>query len=282
MQLLRAGITVSVLVVCGCAADGGSAVKRTHDGMDATLWLQASAEYAASTRTIYAAAAAQLERIAAANPGDVDRMAVVMDVDETVLDNSRYQGQMVLDDTSYESASWDRWIALRDASAVPGSVDFIRTSQALGVEVLFVTNRACRDRIESSEHCPQKLDTLVNLRNLGVDTEAEALYLRNDVAPIHCRGLLAESERTDGSWSSDKTSRRACIAAGHDIVMLFGDQLGDFTENADSVATQHGGEMASTHARFWGRTWFMLPNPTYGDWQPRTSADKRAVIRGID
>lgn len=279
---LSTAILTAALGICGCATDRGSDVPHANDGMDAVLWVQSSTEYAASTIGIYSAAAEQLERIAAANPEGVDRMAVVMDVDETVLDNSPYQGQMVLDGTSYKSESWDRWIALRDARAVPGVIEFIRASQALGVQVMFVTNRACRTRPDSAERCPQKLDTLFNLRNLGIDAQTDALFLRGDLPPEHCRDLLSESERPDGRWSSDKTSRRQCVAADYEIIMLFGDQLGDFTaESADGPAQSHRGS-ASDIDRNWGRSWFMLPNPTYGDWLPNDTERKRAAVRGID
>lgn len=281
-RLLKPLLMATSIGMCGCASTPEPDIPQPHDGMDAVLWIQSSTEYAATTRGIYSAAAEQLERIAAANPDSIARMAIVMDVDETVLDNSPYQGQMVLDDTSYESESWDRWIALQDASAVPGAVDFIRRSQALGAQVMFVTNRACRARPDTAGHCPQKLDTLVNLQNLGVDTQAGELFLRNDLSPVRCRYLLSESEQADGRWSSDKSSRRECIAADYDIVMLFGDQLGDFIEEPAGTMSRSGREIASNYEKNWGRTWFMLPNPTYGDWQPRQSVEKRTAIRGVD
>jgi acid phosphatase len=93
---------------------------------------------------------------------------------------------------------------------------------------------------------------------------------------------LSEPEQVDGTWSSDKTSRRECLRLDHDIIMLFGDQLGDFTEAEDSPSGESGRDIAVEYAEYWGKTWFMLPNPTYGDWRPRDSAEKRSLIRGID
>ena len=282
LRQFKSILIAASIAIGGCASTPGPDIAQPHDGMDAVLWVQNSTEYAATTHGIYSAAAEQLEQITAASPDNVGRMAIVMDVDETVLDNSPYQGQMVLDDTSYESESWDRWISLQDASAIPGAIDFIQNSQALGAQVMFVTNRACRVRPDETGHCPQKLDTLVNLQNLGVNTQAGALFLRNDLSPVRCRHLLSESERTDGRWSSDKSSRRACIAADYDIVMLFGDQLGDFTSESSDTTARQGRNVAADYEQYWGRSWFMLPNPTYGDWQPQDAADKRAVIRAID
>lgn len=276
----------SLLLVCigvsGCATTGGPETTPAHDNMDATLWLQTSTEYAAVTKGVYAAATAALNEIARSDVEGTGGMAIVLDIDETVLDNSRYQAQLVKDEATYKSASWDQWIALRAAPAVPGVVDFIRTSQSLGFHVAFVTNRACRSRPGTSEDCPQKPDTLVNLAEVGIDTGPTTLFLRGELPPEQCGALLSAAEKADGKWSSDKTSRRECIRLGHDIVMLFGDQLGDFTEVEDGLSGESGRELTAEFDEYWGKTWFMLPNPTYGGWRPGTSAGKRAVILGID
>ena len=270
------------LGVCGCATTGGSGSAPAHDNMDAVVWLQASAEYAAVAAGIYATATAALEEIARTEAGRTHGMAIVMDIDETVLDNSRYQAQLVMDDATYEGGTWDEWIALRAAPAVPGVVDFIRTSQSLGFHVAFVTNRACRTRPDTAGDCPQKADTLVNLEAIGVDTRPATLFLRGERPSQRCRTFLSASERADGKWSSDKTSRRECVKLDYDIVMLFGDQLGDFTEEEDDASGESGRDVAAEFGEHWGKTWFMLPNPTYGGWRPRTPPGKRTLIRGID
>ena len=276
----------SLLLVClavwGCATTGGSDPALTHDNMDAIVWLQTSSEYAAVTAGIFATATAAVEEIAKTEAGRSHRMAIVMDIDETVLDNSRYQAQLVFDGTTYERETWDNWIALRAASAVPGVVDFIRTSQSLGFHVAFITNRACRVRPDTAEDCPQKTDTLVNLEEIGVDTQSTKLFLRGERPSERCRALLSASERADGKWSSDKTSRRECVRLDHDIIMLFGDQLGDFTEEQDSRSGESGRDIAAEFGEYWGKAWFMLPNPTYGGWRPGTSPEKRTLIRGLD
>ena len=270
------------LGICGCATTGGSDSTPAHDNMDAVVWLQTSTEYAAVAAGIYATATAALEEIAKSEAGRTHRMAIVLDIDETVLDNSRYQVQLVFDDTTYEGGTWDQWIALRAASAVPGAVDFIRASQSLGFHVAFITNRACRARPDTPDDCPQKLDTRVNLEEIGIDTKATTLFLRGERPADRCRALLSAAERPDGKWSSDKTSRRACVRLDHGIVMLFGDQLGDFTEEQGGPSGESGRDIATVFGEYWGKTWFMLPNPTYGGWRPGTFPEKRSLIRGID
>jgi acid phosphatase len=272
-------LSVSIVALHGCAMTGTAVSTPAHDNADAVLWLQSSTEYAAVTAGIYASAASSLRDLAPSL--DTGRSAVVLDVDETVLDNSRYQGQLVFDNASYASDSWDRWVAMRAATGVPGAADFIRQSQALGFHVVFVTNRACRSRPDSTDACPQHEDTRRNLEAIGIDTSTTTLFLRGQRPPEACRPLLTSSEQAEGTWSSDKTSRRACVELDHDIVMLFGDQLGDFVEENDAARVP-GRSATTPFDEKWGSAWFMLPNPTYGDWRPRTAAEKRAQIRGID
>ena len=164
------------------------------------------------------------------------------------------------------------------ATEVPGVVEFIRTSQSLGFHVVFITNRACRERPDSSDDCPQIEDTRVNLEAVGIDTSSTTLWLRGQRPPEACRELLTADEREEGTWSSDKTSRRACVELERNIVMLFGDQMGDFVEGYGTFDRKTVAEYDEN----WGRSWFMLPNPTYGGWKPRAAAEKRALVRGID
>ncbi len=277
LPMLLACVSIS-----GCATSGDVVSSPAHDNTDAVAWLQTSTEYAAVTAGIYTAATAKLREIANTGEDRPRSMAIVMDIDETVLDNSRYQGQLVLENATYDSNSWDAWVALRAAVAVPGVVDFIQTSQSLGFHVAFITNRPCRARPGTAEDCPQATDTLINLADVGVDTSSTTLFLMGDRPPDQCRAHLSESEQATGTWSSDKTSRRECVELDHDIIMLFGDQLGDFTEAESDASGGTGRDNAADYAEYWGRTWFMLPNPTYGGWRPRDSAEKRSLIRAID
>ena len=273
-------LLLACLAISGCATTSGPepAPSLAHDNLDSVLWLQASTEYAAATRSIYAAATVALETIAAAEPERVSRMAVVLDIDETVLDNSPYQGQLVFDNADYSSDSWDKWIELQAAAAVPGVVDFLRTSRELGVHVAFITNRRCKARPGTADECPQIEDTRVNLEAVGIDTKSATLFIRGDRPSGECLQFLSAAEQETGTWSGDKTSRRACVSLDYDIIMLFGDQLGDFTE----VERESGRALASAYADNWGTTWFMHPNPTYGGWRPNDSAGKRDRIRSID
>ncbi len=280
MSRIRTVLTaLTFLAITGCAVTGETDPELSHDNTDAVIWLQSSSEYAAVTAGVYAAATAALREMALNASTPTDGKAIVLDVDETVLDNSPYQGQLIFDDAEYGRESWDRWVGLRAAAEVPGVVDFIRDAQSLGFHVVFITNRPCRKRPDSNDVCPQIEDTRVNLEAVGIDTSSTTMFLRGQQPPERCRALLTPEEQAESNWStSDKTSRRACVELDREIVMLFGDQMGDFTE-------EHGESGRQSAAEFndkWGTTWFALPNPTYGGWKPRTAAEKRSLMRGID
>ncbi len=168
MNMSRFSVLLVCVAICGCATTGNSDSTPSHDNTDAVTWLQASTEYAAITAGVYASATEALREIASTAGEESRSMAIVLDIDETVLDNSRYQGQLILDDSAYDSESWDAWVALRSAVEVPGVVEFIRTSQSLGIHVVFITNRPCRPRPDTVEDCPQHEDTLVNLEDVGL------------------------------------------------------------------------------------------------------------------
>ena len=269
-------LSIMSVNILGCSKPGGET-----DNLNAILWVQTSSEYSAATIGTYTAAANALERIVATDPAAVGQMVVVMDVDETVLNNSRYFANRMLGSSRDQQVTWDQKIALREATAIPGAVDFIVASESLGVSVRFVSNRLCRDRADNSGDCPQKEDTLANLRQLGVKVESGNLYLRGERPPDHCLSLLSDVDKQNGKWTTtDKTSRRQCIELDHDIVMLVGDQLSDFIGGHGSSALASRDALLEQYREKWGRTWFLVPNPVYGHWLNLLKSDKLAHVRG--
>lgn len=235
---IASAITLSLLA--SCASSGTS--ETPTDLVLATLFVNASAEYDAACHTVYAAATAALESKMASRPAGARPAAVVLDVDETVLDNSPYEVRLIHDRVGYPTG-WDEWCNEAVADTVPGVEGFIARARALGVEVFFVTNR--KAHLEDG--------TRQNLRRHGLleDRDADVVLMRGEVP----------------EWTSDKTSRRDHIERTHDIVLLGGDNVGDFfafeTEEPDNAA--RAASVASRGQR-WGRDWFMLPNPMYGGW----------------
>ncbi len=240
----------------------------------ATLWMQRAPEYRGIVAQVYRLAG---EKIAApvagsaaleqANiPPDVlARLptAVVMDLDETVLDNSVYQARLLRDHASYGSKSWGEWVATGAAEALPGAPQFIAAARRLGHTVFFISNRDCMIPPATPEdQCPAKTATLRNLVALGIDPAPD---------PAH---LLLRNERPDWNVGA-KTARRAFIAQSYRIVALVGDDLGDFVD-----PRVFAGDRARLEPRF-GATWFVLPNAMYGSWENPydTLEDKYAGLR---
>lgn len=228
------------------------------DNLNAVLWMQASAEYDAAALSVYHAAAARLDDALAdpawdalppAERDDAGALptlptAVILDVDETVLDNSPYQARLVRQGLQYDAGTWAAWVEERAARAVPGVADFLRAASERGIAIFYVTNR---DQ-------DMQAATLDNLRALGLPVGEGVRFLGKGAPGCEQAG-------------SDKTCRRRQVAEDYRVLMLVGDQLGDFVEPAeDSTAARRA--LVETHADWFGERWWMLPNPTYGDWEP--------------
>ncbi len=271
-------LTLSVLftILGGCFNTSDE-----QDKLDAVLWVQTSSEFVAATMGTYANATAALRRMVADNPTTVDQMVVVMDIDQTILDSSGYHAQNILDDAHQSAEALDQYLALREGAALPGAVDFIHASRDLGVDVFYITNRTCRERAGNSDYCPQKEDTLVNLRKVGVEIEADELFLKGENVPERCLEFLLDRERQQGRWTdADKTSRRQCVELGREIVMLFGDQLNDFIDGSANSTPESRKELVDHYQENWGTTWFMIPNPTSGSWLNLLQPEKQLHLRG--
>jgi len=221
--------------------------------LNSTLWVQSSAEYYAAARQAYRLAelmlqqalespdwTAALEQEAA---GGFESLppAVILDVDETVLDNSPSQARQILDDKPFNRADWHAWVREEKAEPVPGALEFTQRAARLGVKVFYVTNR--RREVEDA--------TRRNLQAWGfpLDPSIDTVYTQN--------------ERPE--WGGDKGTRRSAVAAEYRILLLVGDNFGDFA-SGDRVSVAERAEMAHGFGSRWGRQWIVLPNPEYGSW----------------
>jgi acid phosphatase len=235
------------------------------DNLNAVLWVQTSAEYRALSMQTFRAAADHLDKALAepnwdalvpgerANTGVGLKPAVIMDVDETVLDNSPYQARLVRDGKEYNEVTWGAWVAEKKARPVPGVVDFARAAAAKGVTILYLSNRAVH--LEEA--------TLANLREAGLPV-AEDSPLPSGV--FLGLGTFVEGCEQNGS---EKNCRRQLAGREYRVLMQFGDQLGDFVEVAANTPEGRAG-LLDEYRDWFGERWWMLPNPTYGSWEPAT------------
>ncbi len=205
--------------------------------VQAVLWVQRSGEYRALCHQAFNLARRVLDEELKANPTPKKR-AVVVDVDETVLDNSPYQARLIKTRQGYATATWRQWVDLARAEALAGAVEFLKHAAARGVEVFYISNR----RVE--EHA----GTLANLRAKGFP-HADDAHL-----------LLRTTE-------SSKAKRRAAVGATHEIVLLMGDNLNDFTEAFDGKDAATRIAEVDRLAKEFGHRFILLPNPLYGDFE---------------
>lgn len=229
----------------------------------ATLWSDNSAEYYAVSRQVYRTASLALPNFLAdkswtAIPYQSDAEdlppAIIMDIDQTVVNGVDYQ---IGSEPPFTIEKFDAWNDSHIASPVPGVTDFVMQARDAGVRVFFLTNRPCR--ATTANACANKPITLQDLNEAGIPA------IDADVSLV--------GERPD--WSSEKKIRRDHIAANHRVIMLFGDDLGDFipcvrrtplapcTSDA-TIASRLA--LTNEHQRYWGAGWYVLPNPMYGSW----------------
>ncbi|WP_240125464.1 5'-nucleotidase, lipoprotein e(P4) family [Thermomonas alba] len=229
-----------------------------NDNLNATVWMQQTVEYAAVTQTVYRAAEARLDQALkdktwdALVPEEREKPAanlppaVIVDVDETVLDNSPYQARLVRSGGDYDEASWAAWVNERRARAIPGAVAFAQAAAARGITVLYISNRAV------------DLDqaTIDNLKSEGFPVKDASVFMG--------LGTFVPGCEQNGT---EKDCRRRLASRHYRILLQVGDQLGDFVQIISN--TPEGRAALFRQYQTWfGQRWFMLPNPSYGSWEP--------------
>ncbi len=257
----------ALLILGACAARPGAAPVSPPTLDNGTLWSRTSAEYEALCRAVYvqASGALALDTGTGGEACSARPRAVVMDLDETVLDNSLFNVWIERDGVAPAAVGshWDYWVRHHDGTTrlVPGALAFIEGARAAGVTPVFISNRDETTRAE----------TIATLRRLGV------------IAPDATDAALADTlllkTRTSG-----KDERRARAAERFCVIALVGDNLADFASAYERGRPGTGADRralaAGPDAGRWGVRWFVLPNPMYGDWRGKLTEEEIAAIRG--
>ena len=220
--------------------------------MLSVLYAQSSAEYEASNIQTYVNAKSALDRalndvtwtaaIEQKDNFENKPPAIILDIDETVLNNVPFQARSIMDGQSYPTG-WLDWMLEESSDAVAGVSIFLEYAQSKGVKIFYVTNR-----IAVAEDATRN-----NLKKLGLplDTDRDVLLMKNE-----------------NGWTSDKVSRRKLVAKDYRILLLIGDQLGDFLPlDETTLELDARKELADTYKHMWGSKWFMITNPMYGRWE---------------
>ncbi|KRF02043.1 acid phosphatase [Frateuria sp. Soil773] len=286
MSLRLPALAATLVLLAGCAAPSprpaaapapaadaaptAPAATPADDNLNAVAWTQTAIEHDLIYLQTYRDAQARLpaalkDRQWDALPKD-DRMvparglrpAVVLDIDETVLDNSPYQARLVRSGGEYNEADWAAWCKEQKARALPGVVEFTQYAAKHGVAVIYISNRA-KDLDQA---------TLANLRQVGLPVSGPEAFLGLGTFVEGCEQM-----------GTEKGCRRQLISRKYRVLMQFGDQIGDFV--TVPANTRAGREKAVAPYLPWiGTRWFTLPNPTYGAWAPALFNNDWTAPRG--
>jgi 5'-nucleotidase (lipoprotein e(P4) family) len=234
-------------------------------GSDAVLWQNSSAEAYWLFQQSYEHATWKLEvmlesieqdkQMVDSTEWDRRPLAVIVDIDETVLDNSPYQITALKNGKTFDPKEWKTWTDKASATASPGARDFLLAARDGGCEVFYITNR---DRSE-------RASTLKNLHEVGFPNADDAHL------------LLMEG-------TSDKTARRAQVRSTHNVLLLVGDQLRDFDERFKDRSVDCGKNIVDAMHDSLSEHFILLPNPMYGTYRDAiqgkgTDAEKLARMK---
>ena len=220
---------------CNCPNEINNKDSVNEHLLAATLYHQRAAEMKALYYQAYNIARCRLDEKLkeTENPAS---LAIVLDIDETVLDNSPYEAKTILENISYPEG-WDEWMDLANADALPGAVDFLSYADKKGVGIFYITNRKEKYRGQ----------TMQNLLEKGF--------------PQAINGHLLL--RTEGSG---KGKRRNLVSENHEIFLLLGDNLSDFDMIFDKKSSGEREAAVKKLRDEFGKKFIILPNAMYGDW----------------
>ncbi len=205
-------------------------------------WYQHSSEMMALYYQGFNIARERLDKAVAENI-EGKSLAVVVDIDETMLDNSPFETSLI--NNVEFSKGWREWTAKASAKALPGALEFAKYAQSRNVEVFYITNR------DDIEHAI----TLENLVKEGFPfATADHLLTRSDTAD-------------NAGNTSSKVGRRAKVAKNHEIILLIGDNLNDFSELFEDRSINNGKDAVVKNYELFGTKFIVLPNPNYGAWE---------------
>lgn len=206
--------------------------------LNATVWVEVSSEYKALCHQAFNVASYNLQQYVTQSSGNP--FAVVVDIDETVLSNSRYEAWLINQGVFHSGKRQKLWADAAIAPALPGAINFLNEVKSLGGEVFYITNR--RDNAREG--------TLLNLQRQGFPfADKDHLLTRSDV--------------------SSKTPRREQVAENFEIALLIGDNLNDFHEDFDHETFADTHQAVASQKALFGTKYIVLPNPMYGEWEKK-------------
>lgn len=230
-------VLFTLVGIAGWTFTQSTARSRNEHMVLSVLWFQTAAEMRALAYQAFNLAAIRLDEDMRANSGRKKR-AVVVDIDETVLDNSPHMGKLIAENESFPYA-WKEWVDAAQAEPLPGALEFLRSAAEKGYDIFYVSNRVAKTETEG---------TLKNLKARGFPhaDEAHLFLLTNE---------------------SSKEARRKTIEKTHEIALLIGDNLNDLAQVFEKKGIKDRFGAVDSLRREFGRRFIVLPNPMYGEWE---------------
>lgn len=230
-----------------------NSIKKTEYLMQSVLWYQRSGEMRALYFQGYNIAKSSLDSYLQKSTSQ-RKKAVIVDIDETILDNSPFEGHVILSDSSYTNTNWDYWIKNSNADTLPGALSFLKYAESKNVETFYISNRL------SSQIEP----TLKNLKKFDFPFADE-------------NHLLFLSDK-----NNSKDLRRKKVDADYDIVLFCGDNLADLSSAFDFREGYQLNDSINKYRADFGQRFIILPNPMYGDWEKTIYGKKRLMGYQLD
>lgn len=255
------GLTSCLFVACsgtkGLADGSESKEKGLKEGVSGTsfsgkeeeaipvLWHQTSAEYKALCYQAYNVARIYLDDFLKLNVGEEKYSSIIIDIDETILDNSRYNAFLTLNNKEHSEELWNEWVEKSVASTIPGAREFLQYAFGRGIKIFFISNRSAAT----------KEYTMMN-------------FVENEI-PFQERGIMLSP-----APGSSKIERRKAIEGSSQVILYIGDNLADFSSVYEMDKSLESRDRAThTLKNEFGTRYILLPNIMYGDWRNSLKKD---------
>lgn len=165
-------------------------------------------------------------------------LAIITDIDETILDNSYFEAELIRNDSEYSFELWKQWTDKASATLVPGAGNFLKEAKKKGISIFYISNRDTSE-IKS---------TLINLKKYNLpDADMRHLIFQKD--------------------ESSKEARRNQVMKNYNVVLLLGDNLNDFTALFEKKSSHDRKTEVDNVEKEWGKRFIVIPNGVYGEWE---------------
>lgn len=244
-MLKRTFLLAAIISLTACKTSSTSHINKSTQSLNnievngklyAAVFQQNAAEYQALAAQAFNIATLRIDEILQQKHNKP--LAIVTDVDETFLDNSPYAVEMARQGKTFNESTWNEWTSKGEAQPLLGSIEFFNYAAEKGIEVYYITNRNNNN----------KKGTITNLKRYNFPFADEQHVIVR-------------------TTESSKETRRQKLSETHEIVLLLGDNLSDFSSAFDKKTQNERLKNVIENQKLFGKKFIILPNTGYGDWE---------------